>query len=304
MATTLLDLTQQGDVATITDESKLASVTLMTPQQLYELWERQNWISHDIDLSQDRKDWEALPDQDRDEILWGLSSFFVGEERVATQFSGLVMAYDSQEEESFLTTQQVDEVRHAQHFNRFYEQVLQYDGSFDDRLDKAREDLNESYTTLFDEHLVQANQRLIENPRDVEAKIDFVTVYHMVIEGALALTGQYFQTDWMEQRGILPGHQHGFRKISQDEHRHVAYGTWYLQEKVKEDPAHARRIQQKLAEVLPAAAGVLVPPGYQFGDEYTYMGYTSEEINSYAFTALNRRSKVIGLQLAPAEATA
>jgi ribonucleoside-diphosphate reductase beta chain len=304
MATTLLDLTQQGDVATITDESKLASVTLMTPQQLYELWERQNWISHDIDLSQDRKDWEALPDQDRDEILWGLSSFFVGEERVATQFSGLVMAYDSQEEESFLTTQQVDEVRHAQHFNRFYEQVLQYDGSFDDRLDKAREDLNESYTTLFDEHLVQANQRLIENPRDVEAKIDFVTVYHMVIEGALALTGQYFQTDWMEQRGILPGHQHGFRKISQDEHRHVAYGTWYLQEKVKEDPAHARRIQQKLAEVLPAAAGVLVPPGYQFGDDYTYMGYTSEEINSYAFTALNRRSKVIGLQLAPAEATA
>jgi ribonucleoside-diphosphate reductase beta chain len=304
MATTLLDLTQQGDVATITDESKLASVTLMTPQQLYELWERQNWISHEIDLSQDRKDWEELPDQDREEILWGLSSFFVGEERVATQFSGLVMAYDNQEEESFLTTQQVDEVRHAQHFNRFYDQVLRYDGSFDDRLNKAREDLNESYTTLFDEHLVQANQQLIENPRDVEAKIDFVTVYHMVIEGALALTGQYFQTDWMERRDILPGHQTGFRKISQDEHRHVAYGTWYLQEKVKEDPAHARRIQQKLGEVLPAAAGVLVPPGYSFGEDYTYMGYTSEEINSYAFTALNRRSKVIGLQLAPAEATA
>jgi ribonucleoside-diphosphate reductase beta chain len=304
MATTLLDLTQQGDVATITDESKLASVTLMTPQQLYELWERQNWISHEIDLSQDRKDWEELPDQDREEILWGLSSFFVGEERVATQFSGLVMAYDSQEEESFLTTQQVDEVRHAQHFNRFYEQVLKYDGSFDDRLEKAREDLNESYSTLFDEHLVQANQQLIENPRDVEAKIDFVTIYHMVIEGALALTGQYFQTDWMERRDILPGHQTGFRKISQDEHRHVAYGTWYLQQKVKEDPAHARRIQQKLGEVLPAAAGVLVPPGYSFGDEWVYMGYSSEEINSYAFTALNRRSKVIGLQLAPAEATA
>jgi ribonucleoside-diphosphate reductase beta chain len=304
MATTLLDLTQQGDVATITDESKLSSVTLMTPQQLYELWERQNWISQDIDLTQDRQDWEALREQDRDEILWGLSSFFVGEERVATQFSGLVMSYDDQEEESFLTTQQVDEVRHAQHFNRFYDQVLRYDGSFDDRLARAREDLNESYTTLFDEHLVKANQNLIENPRDVEAKIDFVTTYHMVIEGALALTGQYFQTDWMERRGILPGHQTGFRKISQDEHRHVAYGTWYLQQKVKEDPAHARSIQQKLAEVLPAAAGVLVPPGYQFGEEYTYMGYTSEEINAYAFTALNRRSKVIGISLAPAEAAA
>jgi len=38
----LLDLTSQGDVGTIADESKLASITLMDPQQLYELWERQN----------------------------------------------------------------------------------------------------------------------------------------------------------------------------------------------------------------------------------------------------------------------
>ena len=53
----LLDLTSQGDVGTITDESKLMSVTLMTPQQLYELWERQNWQSHTIDFSQDVRDW-------------------------------------------------------------------------------------------------------------------------------------------------------------------------------------------------------------------------------------------------------
>ena len=41
MAATLLDLTQQGDVATISDESKLDQVKLLRPQQLYELWERQ-----------------------------------------------------------------------------------------------------------------------------------------------------------------------------------------------------------------------------------------------------------------------
>jgi ribonucleoside-diphosphate reductase beta chain len=34
---------------------------------------------------------------------------------VTTQFSGLVMAYEDQSEEAFLTTQQVDEARHAQH---------------------------------------------------------------------------------------------------------------------------------------------------------------------------------------------
>ena len=57
MASTLLDLTQQGDVATISDESKLDKVQLLNPQQLYELWERQQWLSHQIDFSQDKDDW-------------------------------------------------------------------------------------------------------------------------------------------------------------------------------------------------------------------------------------------------------
>src|SRR5690348_5783646 len=190
----LLDLTTQGDVATIADETKLAHLQLMSPRQLYELWERQGWASHEIDFTQDRRDWEALSEVDRDEASWGLANFFVGEERVATQFSGLVMAYEDQHEEAFLTTQQVDEARHAQHFNRLYENVLQYDGSFEDRLARCRQQLNEHYITLFDEHLVNANRALIDNPRDIEAKIDFVVIYHMVIEGTLALTGQYFQT--------------------------------------------------------------------------------------------------------------
>jgi hypothetical protein len=49
--------------------------------------------------------------------------------------------------------------------------------------------------------------------------------------------------------------------------------------------------------LLPAAAGVLVPPGYQLGDEYEYMGYSSQEMNEFAFTALSRRLKVIGVGL-------
>jgi len=88
----LLDLTAQGDVGTICDERRLSTVTLMEPQQLYELWERQPWSSHTIDLTQDRADWAGLSESDRGEIAWALSSFFIGEERVTTQFSGLVQA--------------------------------------------------------------------------------------------------------------------------------------------------------------------------------------------------------------------
>jgi ribonucleoside-diphosphate reductase beta chain len=298
----LLDLTSQGDVGTISDDSKLSSVTLMTPQQLYELWERQNWQSHTIDFTQDRRDWLTMDPELRGQMSWNLSSFFVGEERVTTQFAGLVMAYESQSEEAFLATQQVDEARHAQHFNRFYEQVLDLDGSFEDRLSRARMDLNPAFIEMFDNVLVEWGQRLIENPRDIEAKVDFVTLYHMIIEGTLALTGQFFLTDYMERKGILPGWVEGFRLISQDEHRHVAYGTWLLREKAA-DPSLRRRIAERVAELIPLAAAVLVPPGAD-PDSYAILDYTMEETNTFAFNALNRRLKVIGIDLASQAAAA
>jgi ribonucleoside-diphosphate reductase beta chain len=220
---------------------------------------------------------------------------------VATQFNGLVGAYETQSEEHFLTTQQVDEARHAQHFNNFYRHVIGHDGSFEDRLEAARADLNDAFKVLFDEVLVSANQRLLADPGDLEAKVDFVTTYHMVIEGTLALTGQDTLTRVFEQRGILPGFLEGFRKISQDEHRHVAFGTWFLQQKARQDPALARRIQQTLAELIPIAAGVLTPRGYDVGDEYEILGVRSDEVHGFAFAALSRRLKVIGVSLAPTE---
>jgi ribonucleoside-diphosphate reductase beta chain len=213
------------------------------------------------------------------------------------------MAYEDQHEEAFLATQQVDEARHAQHFNRLYENVLQYDGSFEDRLARCREQLNEHYVALFDEYLVNANQALIDNPRDIEAKIDFVVIYHMVIEGTLALTGQHFMLDYYENNELLPGFAEGFANIARDEHRHVAYGTWFLQQKCA-DERYRERVQQTLNELLPLAAGVLVPKGYAIGDEYEFFGYTSQEQAEFAYSALSRRLKVIGVPLAATSSAA
>jgi ribonucleoside-diphosphate reductase beta chain len=296
----LLDLTAQGDVGTLADPGRLSSVTLMTPQQLYELWERQPWSAHAIDLERDKADWAALAPAERADIAWTLASFYVGEERVTTQFSGLVMAYESQSEEAFLTTQQVDEARHTQHFDRFFDQVLRADDTFEARLGHARAGLSADFVTLFDGHLVDAGRALVADPGDVEAKVDFVVTYHMVIEGTLALTGQHFMTRALEERGILPGFVEGFRRVAQDEHRHVAYGTWFLQQKAG-DPALRRRMADRLLSLLPVTAGVLVPPGADPAS-WTLLGYGAEEINLFAFTALSRRLKVIGVDLAAAAA--
>ena len=107
--------------------------------------------------------------------MWLLSSFFIGEERVTTQFSGLVMAYEDEDEEAFLTTQQVDEARHMKFFDRFYREVVGLEQeAFDQRLARVSEELNDAFVVLFDTELVGAGRKLIADPGDLEAKVEFV----------------------------------------------------------------------------------------------------------------------------------
>lgn len=149
-----------------------------------------------------------------------------------------------------------------------------------------------------------AGQKLIGDPSDIEAKVEFTTIYHMIIEGALALTGQNFITEYFEREGILPGFVEGFANVARDEHRHVAYGTWYLQQAVSRDPRLADVLRAKLTALLPTAAGVLVPPGEDPESDWNLLGYTSQQINEFAFKSLSRRLAAIGVPLAPQGAPA
>jgi ribonucleoside-diphosphate reductase beta chain len=298
MAQTLEQMAMQGDPGTLANEEQASKIKLLDPQQLYELWEKQHWSSHEIDFSCDKEDWAKFNDEEREYYMWGMSAFFIGEERVTTQFSGLVMAYEDESEESFLASQQVDEARHTQFFDRFYREVIEIEGDdWDSRLTRVREELNDAFVQLFDVELVEAGKRLIADPSSIEAKVDFVTTYHMVIEGTLALTGQYYNTDYLERNSLLPGFVDGYNKVARDEHRHVAYGTWFLKEKCGDNPELAERMRATLHRLLPIASGVLVPPGKDPTQEWELLGYKSSEINEFAFKALTRRLKAIGVPL-------
>ena len=96
------------------------------------------------------------------------------------------MAYEDEQEEAFLTTQQVDEARHMQFFDRFDREVVGVeDADIETRLARVRENVNDAFVELFDKSLVEAGRTLIADPANTEAKLDFVTLYHMVIEARL-----------------------------------------------------------------------------------------------------------------------
>jgi ribonucleoside-diphosphate reductase beta chain len=269
-------------------------VNLLSYSQLYELWERQQWRTQDLDFTQDRVDWHGFPAEERFQRMYGLSSFFIGEQKVADELGPMMRAAPTEEMRIFLCTQIADEARHVAFFNRFYDEVgvLESD-NLQDRLEETSAHLNPQFHVLFDELLKGKVDRLARDPSDLETLVEAVTLYHMIIEGMLALTGQHFIISYNEENGTLPGFVEGFNNVARDEHRHVAFGARFLREMADEDSRYRDAIQRTLVECGPAADGVLTPPWYQEGMEL--FGVSLEETRTFAMKALERRLKVIGL---------
>ena len=184
----------------------------------------------------------------------------VAEERISTQFCGLVLAQDDEEEGSYLSTQLVDEVRHMQFYARFQNEVVADPAAIAATWSARAQVLGEPFRKVFDEALVEAHDRLRREPGNREAKVDFVTIYHMIIEGTLGITASHFLLDFLRERELLPGFADGYGRIAADEQRHIAYGTWFLREAVAEDPAMAEVVRARLVDLLPAVAESVSPP--------------------------------------------
>ncbi len=297
-----MERTDRADFQATTDPAVMESadrgeVELLTYGQLYSLWERQQWAVQDIDFTQDRVDWhERIPPEERMQRMYGLSSFFIGEQRVAAELGPMMRAAPDEDMRVFLCTQIADEARHVQFFDRFYSEVgvLESD-NLQDRLEETSAHLNENFGQLFDEMLAGRVDRLAREPEDLETLVEAITLYHMVIEGMLALTGQHFIIEYNESIGTLPGFVEGFNNVARDEHRHVAFGARFLRDMARRDERYREAISRTLVECGPAADGVLRPPWYDEAEEQEIFGFTLEETRAFAMKALERRMKVIGL---------
>src|SRR3954470_689578 len=296
--------TERIDFQATSDPALLASADrgeshLLTYGKLYELWERQQWATQDLDFSRDRADWhERFDDEERFQRMYGLSAFFIGEQKVAAELGPIMRAAPDEEMRIFLCTQIADEARHVAFFDRFYSEVGIFDtDDIQERLDASLEHTTDEFGVLFDELLKQRTDRLAVEPEDLETLVEAITIYHMVIEGMLALTGQHFIIEYNETQGTLPGFVEGFTNVARDEHRHVAFGARFLREMAERDPKYREAIQRTLIEVGPAADGVLKPKWMadMADDEPTPFGVTMNDTRAFALTALSRRMKVIGL---------
>jgi len=268
-------------------------------EKLFMRWQRQQWSTEDFDFTEDARQWndpETMNEEQRRFMLFGFSQFFLGEERVTVELLPFAMAAPNHEAQAFLTTQISDEAKHMVFFNRFYKEVLGFSAnSIGEMLDTQRANVNDDWKKLFDGILHDCAERCRKDPTDIEALIRGITVYMIVIEGTLALTGARFMIRTMKEQDWLPGFRSGFTAVNRDESRHVGFGVKFLADAIKEDPANARIIEATLKETLPVASLVFVPPWVEDPYDFQTPFYHSSEIFEYSLKALSKKLAAMGL---------
>jgi ribonucleoside-diphosphate reductase beta chain len=216
------------------------------------------WEPAAIDLAHDARAWAGLPDERRRRLTTLLTGFCVAEDAVAehlTPFADVAEHVDTMMMWIFFL-QRRDEDRHALFFDRIAADVLRLPGDTPaQRRASAREHVPAALLELFETRLPAMAAELAAGRT---ALLDGVSLYHMVLEGAVFSAGQRALLDDLSD-GVLPGVREGVERVERDERWHVGFGVRCLTEAENHDIlldrvlARATQAAAAWGDVVPAA---------------------------------------------------
>jgi ribonucleotide reductase beta subunit family protein with ferritin-like domain/putative sterol carrier protein len=286
-------------VPTTTAEESVESLPTdaISYADLYARWERGNWRATELDFSEDARQWrEDFSEFERQAALWNYCLFFWGEDAVADNLSPYIDAAPLEEQKYFLTTQQVDEARHAVFFKRFMHEVCGIgDGSAASGLSEIKAQLTPGFRRIFDRlDTMAAELRADRSPAKLAAA---VTLYHVVIEASLAQPGQHFICSYLAERDQLPAFREGMERIAADEQRHIGFGVKLLSDLKREDPVGVpKAVAGLLREVMRYTSQVLMPPGWD--ERYvTIFNSSLDDVGVEGLRSLKTKLRSAGMPL-------
>ena len=290
-----LQLTPIDNVLNIIDQGL---VHLPSYRELYYRWERQQWRAQDIDFSDDRRQWEGMTQEQRNMRMYGLSAFFQGEACVTDTLAPYITAMPDEEMRIFLTTQLADEARHTVFFARFFNEVLGVDkNSMDEMLEVARQYMNPHIKYILIDALSEVAERIRQEPANLAHLVEGITLYHVIVEGTLALAGQRAILEFYRLNGLFPAFRGGFTAVARDESRHVVFGVKFLREMIQRDAAHAQVVHNAIQKYAPTALTSITPPAEQV-QHILAVGEDPWVTPRYGLDSLRKKLKVVGLSMA------
>jgi ribonucleoside-diphosphate reductase beta chain len=271
-----------------------------SPLDLYSRWEKQQWAVADLDFTQDKEHWQNLSQfpgiGDQLQATWTL--FFIGEQAVTDTLGPILHAAPTEEDRIFLATQVVDEARHTVFFMRFFDEVLGISGGLSGALEAIRPEAVAGFQKIFNTHLEDAVNRVRENPSDYATWLQGITIYHFVVEGMLALTGQKFILRTLRQFGVMPGFYAGFTAVTRDESRHVNYGVGALRDGIVK--GFNKPVEEMIEMTLEPACWTILAPDREIPIDDPdlvpeNLRISPLEIIDFSLQSLTKRLRVAGL---------
>jgi hypothetical protein len=262
--------------------------------RLYRLWEQNPWSATSIDFTVDAEHWHTkLDERQRESALWNYAMFLVGEEAVARTLTPVLDAAPERAQSIFLSTQIVDESRHHVFFDRFMREVAGQGTDTDSTLNSMDRFLTWGFQQTFAE-LDRITEALHKKPKDRPLLAEAIALYHVIIEGVLAIPGQHFIQRYVERYEILPGFREGINHVSRDESRHVAFGIKFLGDLIRQDPECRSAAIELWDRALRWSIGVFVPPDRDPAYAECF-GFTLEEIFAFGMRSFETKLKRLGI---------
>jgi ribonucleoside-diphosphate reductase beta chain len=240
--------------STVIDEIEIDLAERVTALDLYRRWEMQQWQAQSLEYERDAEGWTQLPAFARLPLLATLARFLIGETTVTETLAPLAYAAPEVDYKMYLATQLADEARHTVFFRRYLaflsetlgnEELSQVSG-----IDRVGD--------LFEKALVDAVERVREDPADTVAWYEGVVVYHLLVEGAVAMTGLHTVLGTVRALPRFDILRTGITNVARDESRHISFGVLALRNGVR--GGYREHIVEMIRGHLPAAARTLVDP--------------------------------------------
>jgi ribonucleoside-diphosphate reductase beta chain len=245
-----------------------------SPRELYSIAKRLGtWDPESIPVAEDRAHWEWLNPDQREQLTKVCALFYEGEVSVSDTLAWFLLSVPEPDRRMFLASQVYEEVKHAEFFERYFQETCGkvdtsaylnplYRGVLLDELRKRGEDLG----------------RAICDGRNGElglARVLFATQYFGVIEGMMAVTGYDFFEDLLAKTHMFPRLLEGIRLIRADEGRHITHGMDYIREMISEHPEYAAPVREffmQEAAKIPARSQFIFTPNGLGLDQQRIMG--------------------------------
>src|SRR6476646_3972602 len=240
-----------------------AAHTTKSPRQLYNIAKHLGvWDPAKIDLSEDKAHWQMLNPEQREQLVKACALFYEGEVSVSDTLAWFMLAMPDLDRRMFLSTQIFEEVKHAECFERYFQEVC-------GKVDTAAYLVPEYKGVLLDELRQRGEaigQALTSGNGDLPLALSLFACHYMAVLEVIKL-------------------------IRADEGRHLVPGMDFLREQLIKYPEHVAPVRE-----LFNTQAANIPRRTEFVFTPNPLGLDRERIQQISYANHNQRMREAGLE--------